>query len=405
MAFFVYNVYMENIKTDILIIGAGIGGLWLNNVLYNSGYNCILVEKCKLGHAQTIMSQGIIHGGTKYNLLGKVTKSSNVISKMPSVWKQHINQNNLIPNLKETKIISDKQYLFSNSSISSKITTFFASKLMQSKIQKIDKGMAEDDFLYQFKDNGVYQLSEFVIDVKSLIDNLNIKNNTIKYHVKKHDIELINTKISTIQINDKLIEPKMVLFAAGEGNKELINELESIDYNIPQMQTRPLHMLSISSPELPKIFAHCIGSSNVPKFTITTHQNKSARTWYIGGKIAESGIDLSKEEQIYKLKQEFGDLFPSLNLTKAEFNSYVINRAEVKTKINLIRPDDSYIYNKNNYVIIWPTKLALVPTLTDKIIPILIKNNIRPNFDEQQKVIAQITNYVKPKVADLIWNE
>ncbi|WP_323150307.1 FAD-dependent oxidoreductase, partial [Pseudomonas oryzihabitans] len=60
-------------STDILIVGGGVAGLWLNARLRRAGYATVLVETGALGGGQSGKSQGIIHGGTKYALTGMLT--------------------------------------------------------------------------------------------------------------------------------------------------------------------------------------------------------------------------------------------------------------------------------------------------------------------------------------------
>src|SRR5690606_16972953 len=67
------------ISTDVLIVGAGVAGLWLNARLRRQGFSTILVESSALGGGQSLKSQGIIHGGAKYrseNRLALKTRSS-----------------------------------------------------------------------------------------------------------------------------------------------------------------------------------------------------------------------------------------------------------------------------------------------------------------------------------------
>ena len=74
--------------TQIAIIGGGISGLWLLNVLGNLGYSVVLLEQEALGQAQTFASQGMIHGGIKYALGGFTTPASESIASMPETWRQ-----------------------------------------------------------------------------------------------------------------------------------------------------------------------------------------------------------------------------------------------------------------------------------------------------------------------------
>ena len=71
-----------NQSYDIIIIGGGVAGLFIANRLHRAGYNLILIEKDKLGGGQTLASQGMIHGGQKYTLLGRVTPQAASIAAM-----------------------------------------------------------------------------------------------------------------------------------------------------------------------------------------------------------------------------------------------------------------------------------------------------------------------------------
>ena len=67
------------IQIDIAIIGGGISGLWLLNSFKSRGFRTLLFEKRSLGSGQTLASQGMIHGGVKYNLEGRMTNASESI--------------------------------------------------------------------------------------------------------------------------------------------------------------------------------------------------------------------------------------------------------------------------------------------------------------------------------------
>ena len=73
---------------DIVIVGAGIAGLWTFNRLKRMGYDVLLLESKAIGSGQTIASQGIIHSGLKYAFAGKVNNLAKSISAMPACWKK-----------------------------------------------------------------------------------------------------------------------------------------------------------------------------------------------------------------------------------------------------------------------------------------------------------------------------
>src|SRR5690606_19834973 len=56
---------------DAVVIGGGIAGLWVLDRITAAGYSSLLLERAALGARQTIASQGIIHGGAKYEAEGK----------------------------------------------------------------------------------------------------------------------------------------------------------------------------------------------------------------------------------------------------------------------------------------------------------------------------------------------
>ena len=77
----------NRIRVDIAIVGGGIAGLWLLNLLRARGYTAVLIERTAFGDGQTIRSQGMIHGGLKYALSGSVTTASEAIATMPDRWR------------------------------------------------------------------------------------------------------------------------------------------------------------------------------------------------------------------------------------------------------------------------------------------------------------------------------
>src|SRR5699024_8594296 len=97
---------------DIVIFGGGIAGLWLINRLQARGFQCLLLETDTLGGAQTLASQGIIHGGLKYALGGGLSNESEAIAGMPDRWRGAIaGQDNI--DLRGVRVLADTQHLWS----------------------------------------------------------------------------------------------------------------------------------------------------------------------------------------------------------------------------------------------------------------------------------------------------
>jgi hypothetical protein len=121
------------ISTDVLIVGAGVAGLWLNARLRKQGYSTVLVER-QLGGEQTIKSQGIIHGGTKYALHGALTGASEAIADMPRRWREALAGE---LDLTGTRLLSDAHYLWSPGTLAGNLTSFFASKAVRGRVDQV----------------------------------------------------------------------------------------------------------------------------------------------------------------------------------------------------------------------------------------------------------------------------
>ena len=139
------NNLTTDVNVDVLIIGGGIAGLWTHARLQQSGYKSVLLEADALGAGQTRFAQGIIHGGTKYALTGKLTASSEAVADMPSRWRACYEGKGEI-DLTQAEILSDAHYLWSTTSLTSRISGFFASKVMRSRSSELDKKSLPKNF-------------------------------------------------------------------------------------------------------------------------------------------------------------------------------------------------------------------------------------------------------------------
>ena len=123
-------------EVDLVIVGGGIAGLWLANVLTDHGYQLLVLESNRLGGQQTLASQGVIHGGMKYALAGKPTGASQAISGMPERWRACLAGSGEI-DLSTVSVLSNRYYLFAEASTLGRLTGFFASKSLRGRIDKL----------------------------------------------------------------------------------------------------------------------------------------------------------------------------------------------------------------------------------------------------------------------------
>ncbi len=394
------------VETDIAIIGGGIAGLWLLNRLRQQGLSVILLESDTLGGDQTHKSQGIIHGGIKYALQGVFTKAAEAIANMPLLWKKCLDGMGEI-NLSQVPILSTQQYLWSTGSLTSKLAGFFAGFTLKSNISSVQKESYPDIFQHTQFTGHVYSLDEIVIDAHALIRELMKPHRDVIFKVdpmQAHQLQFDeNNYLTSLQINAAPMQPLEVkaqkyIFTAGSGNELILNKWANPPVT---MQRRPLHMVIMKGKTLPPLFAHCLGKSSTPRITVTTHQTEDDnQVWYLGGHLAEEGVQRTSAEQIDFTRKELQVLFPWQNFEEVSFTSFFVDRAE-SLQLDGSRPSSCYMKEVGNTIVAWPTKLALAPQLSHEIIACLHSANITPCVADMRALRA----WPIPAIAKPIWDQ
>jgi len=398
-------------QVDIAIFGGGVAGLWIQNRLENLGFSTVLLESNALGGGQTLRSQGIIHGGTKYALKGLLTSSVDPVREMPTRWKNCLTGQGEI-NLQNVKTLSDAQYLWSTGHLSSDLLSFFGSFALTCHVQKLKKSDYPTLLQHPSYKGYVFKLDEIVLDTTSLIRTLAhpYQNKIFKMDMAKEF--LINFKetlfnrnqnaISSIQIQQGekslKLHAKYYILTAGSGNEILSKSLSEI----PLMQRRPLQMVYVifEDPVSP-LFGHCMDGGTNPRISITTHTTSQGKTvWYLGGELAEQGVKRTREDQIVFAQKELKTLFPWVDFSNTHWNSFLIDRAEGK-QIDGKRPSSFSLHTKGNVITAWPTKLALTPKLSDEIIAFLQKETLQPSSGD----LSGFKDWQSPSFAIPAWNE
>lgn len=389
---------MRHLETDIVIVGAGIAGLWLLNSLTKQGYQVILLEAEDIGGGQSIRSQGIIHGGIKYALNGVLSQASDAIKEMPARWKKCLEGKGEL-DLRGVTALSDAHYLCSQRSVGAKITSFFAKKAMSGRVDSVSQAEYPSVFQHPEFKGDLYKLNEVVLDVPSLLAKLSqgFSERILQLNTAQCEWQT-DAQGNIVSLSDQrqklCIRAQRFIFAAGEGNGAI---LDVLNIDKPKMQLRPLHMtMATHSTNLP-IYAHCIGASSKPLVTITHHINADGSfTWYFGGDIAETGIERNRQQQILATQQLLQKCLPWVVLKDASWDSLRINRAEPKQS-SLSRPDAAFLHAEKNYLISWPTKLALTPDLSDKVLQVLRQQQLKPlrTLDNNQPPGLQLAGLSK----------
>ncbi|MCQ4346297.1 FAD-dependent oxidoreductase [Pseudomonas stutzeri] len=386
----------QALSTDILIVGGGIAGLWLNARLRRLGYATLLVESERLGGGQSVKSQGIIHGGTKYALGGALTGSSEAIADMPRRWREALAGSGEL-DLSGVRLLSEAHYLWSPGTLAGNLTSFFASKAMRGRVDAV-KGEALPPALRHPKFRGkVYRLAELVLDVPSLIARLaELAGDSL---LAGRRIEPLRDAdgLAGLHVDGREIRARRVVLCAGAGNAGL---LAALGIEQPRQQLRPLHMVLVKAATLQPLYAHCLGGGPKPRVTVTSHPAADGQwVWYLGGDLAETeGVARDEVAQIRAAQRELGELLPWLDLSGAEWRTLRVDRAE-PAQSGLVRPDNAFLDEQGALLVGWPTKLALAPDLADRVIAALGRAGIRPGAH------AAPPELPRPAVAAPLWEE
>lgn len=363
------------ISTDVLIVGAGVAGLWLNARLRHMGYSTVLVERASLGGEQTIKSQGIIHGGTKYALHGALTGASEAIADMPRRWREALAGNGEL-DLSDTRLLSEAHYLWSPGTLAGNLTSFFASKAVRGRVDQV-KGEQLPPALQDRAFKGkVYRLAELVIDVPSLLANLaRLAGDSL---LAGEHIEPLREggELAGLIVDGREIRAQRVVISAGGGTEDLLHALGLAQ---PAMQRRPLHMVLAKGPNLKPLYAHCLGGGPKPRITVTTHPAADGQwVWYLGGDLAEAdGVARDPAAQIAAAQREVAGLLPWVDQSLVRWATLRVDRAE-PAQSGLVRPDNAFLAEQQRLLVGWPTKLALAPDFADRVLASFERDGVRP---------------------------
>lgn len=381
------------LHVDICILGGGIAGLWLNARLRQQGFSTLLIEPAALGGGQSTKSQGIIHGGTKYALHGKLTTAAEAIAGMPARWRACLDGSGEL-DLRQVRVLSQHHYLWSPGNLISNLAGFFASKALRGRVDSIkgrDLPAVFTDPAFRGK---VYRLGELVLDVPDVVRRLaQLGEGTLVQGQPQLDGG--DEGIRSLQVGGRQVLARRYVLAAGEGNEALLN---MAGLSQPAMQRRPLQMVLVKGPGLPQLFAHCLGNSPKPRLTVTTHPCADGQwCWYLGGDLAEQGTDMPADRLIERARAELAELLPWVDLSDCQWRTLPVTRAE-PAQSGLVRPDNAHVQPVGNALVCWPTKLALAPDLSDRVMAELQRQQIHPQQAQPEPAMPA------PPVATPVWD-
>jgi hypothetical protein len=356
-------------RADAVIVGGGIAGIWLLNLLHSEGYSVVLLESARLGEQQTLASQGMIHGGMKYALAGRLTRASETISAMPNRWADCLAGRGAV-DLRGLKPLSERYYMFADASTLGQLTGFFASRALRGRIHKLKPKQYPRPFATPAFKGVVYELQDFVLDTRRLLETLlqPVRQCAYQWRVSAADISVRPDGV-TLTLGKTELDAGHLILTAGAGNQALLDALRIDD---PVAQLRPLNQVLVRHAHLEPLYAHCLTGirGREPRLTITSHPDGDGWIWYLGGQLATDGATMSDSALIDHALAELKVCLPWLKWDDAEFSTLRVDRAEPAQTLGR-RPDEAYASARGPCIVAWPTKLSLAPDMGDKVLALL----------------------------------
>ncbi len=365
----------QDLPLDLAIVGGGIAAMWTAVEAIDRGLSVLILVQGELGGEQSVSAQGVVHGGMKYALGGKLTESSQALANMPGRWEAALRGDGPV-DLRGASLLSDHQVMWSLPSVMSKVVGFFGSKALVGR----SESLLRDQYPAPLQNEGykgkAFRIDEPVIDPPSVTKCLAaaIGERAISVEWGRNARWLAaDDGCSRIELSAPAsgvtyrLRPQRTILAAGRGNESMLKEL---GIETQPMQIRPLHQVIVRSASLPPFYSVCIGTSPKPPFVVTTHVDAEGRTvWYVGGDIAEAaGVQRSECDQIAAAQKLLSETLPWLDWQGSEWFTHRVDRAEPFTGTG-DRPPGAYCVparrGDTSLLVGWPTKWALAPDFAE----------------------------------------
>ena len=354
---------------DAVIVGGGIAGIWLLNLLHRKGYSVVLLESARLGEQQTLASQGMIHGGMKYALAGRLSRASETISGMPDRWADCLAGRGPV-DLRGLQPLSERYHMFADASTLGQLASFFASRALRGRIRKLKQEDYPKPFAAPAFNGVVYELQDFVLDTRRLLEALlePVRQCAYQWHLSAGDISARSDGV-TLTLGETELDAGHLILTAGAGNQALLDALGIDD---PVTQLRPLNQVLVRHAHPYPLYAHCLTGIRgpEPRLTITSHPDGDGWIWYLGGQLATDGATMSDSALMDHARAELNDCVPWLKWDDAEFSTLRVDRAEPAQSRGR-RPDEAYASARGPCIVAWPTKLSLAPDMGDRVLALL----------------------------------
>lgn len=360
-------------SVDIVILGAGIAGLWTFARLRRAGYDVLLLEREAIGCGQTIAAQGIIHSGLKYSLAGRVNETARSISAMPDRWRAALRGEGEV-DLSAARTRADSQFLLIPGGLLGGLTRLVAQRALGGNSRALPPPDWPEGLRASGFGGSAVFMDEPVLDVPSVLRALVEPHGDVVRRISPAEAEA-----PLAFLHDHGIEPRAVLFAAA-GSNHAIARGNRHDDGL-EAQHRPL-LQGMLRPAPFALYAHLVGTSDKPLVTVTTHEAADGTLiWYLGAAVAERPRDADPQAVYAAAARAFRDYLPAVDLGGAQWAALPVDRVEGRTQ-GFHLPDTPTLHRVGNVMYGWPTKLTFAPRLGDMVAAELGRLGIAPSHRE-----------------------
>ena len=346
-----WGTRMDRTDVEVAIVGGGIAGLWIANLLLGRG---VEVALCDDGQrpSQTGAAQGIIHTGAKYALDGALG-AARAIAPMAARWRRCLHGHGEI-DLRGVPVLAPNCHLWVPGAPAAGAVAALAKDAHAIEAVR----PADHPAPFAGAPGTLLRLRDFVIDVPALCRRLALPlaGRCLKMPVAAQHIVMAHGAVRALRDEAKEVRARRFVFAAGAGNGALA---AATGHSIPT-QRRPLQQVIARHPDPAPIFAHCLDGGARPALTITTHDGCHV----IGGAVAEVGATRSQPEQVAAAQRALAQALPGVDWRRHRYETLHIDRAEPRAAHGR-RPDRASAVAHGNVLTVWPVKLTLAPQLGD----------------------------------------
>ena len=310
----------RDLSVDVAIVGGGIGGLWIANLLVGRGLSVVIFEPRGVGGVQTLASQGIVHSGAKYARDGTPPLSS-ALKAMPNRWRACLRGEGEI-DLRGVRVLSQEMRLCIG--------------------------------------DEVLKLDELVLDTVSLVRRLaaHVADWVVAQAVGPKSLIVDESGVARLELADSTIRARTYVFTAGAGNEALA---QHAGFTRTALRHRPLRQTIVRLRRDTEVYAHWAASDCEAQPTLTVTSDGPVMS--IGGTVADAGVQRAEGAQIALVRELLDEGFPDIDLDGADFETFIAVRAEPAKTLRDV--PDAFVARQGNCLLCLPIKLSLAPRLGD----------------------------------------